>query len=290
MLIEGGLVLEGGGTRCLFTAGILDYLMENDIYFTDVYSVSAGAYVAMNYLSGQIGRTKDSFFKTFDGKKALSAKSFFTTGNVYNVDLLFNRMPNELLPFDYDRFFSGKQRLTMSLTDLRTGEPVYINEYESRTHLMDMCCSSNSFPIITRTRFLDGRPMTDGGMADAIPIRKAVADGCKKFLIILTQQSRYRKKLKTSKLITTRYFWHRNFVKTIKERPYKYNADLDYVEELVDKGEAIAYYPEITPPPLICFKNDRLEVFYRHGYEMGKQILENVKKFFNIDTENPANE
>lgn len=277
--------MEGGGTRSLFTAGILDYLMEHDIYFKNVYSVSASAYVALSYISKQVRRTKESFIDYSKTEKVISVKSFFKTGCVYNIDLLFNRLPNEIMPFDYDEFFNSGQKLTMSLTDLRTGDPVYINEYESREHLMDMCCSSTSFPIITRTRFLDGRPMTDGGMADAIPIRKAVSDGCEKNLVILTQQSRYRKKLKTSKLITTRYFWHRNFVKTIKERPYKYNADLDFVEQLVEEKKAIAFYPEITPPPLICFNMDRLEKFYQHGYQLGERVLEGVKSFFRLETD-----
>lgn len=283
MLLDGGLVLEGGGTRCLFTAGILDYLMEHDIYFTDVYSVSASAYVAINYISKQVKRTKRSFLDYSKTEKIISVRSFLKTGCIYNIDLLFNRLPNEIMPFDYDSFFNSDQRLTMSLTDLKTGDPVYINKYEGREHLMDMCCSSNSFPIISRTRFLDGRPMTDGGMADAIPIRKAVADRCKKMVVILTQQNRYRKKLKTSKLITTRYFWHRNFVRTIKERPYKYNADLDYVEKLTEEGKAIAYYPEINPPPLICFNNERLEKFYEHGYEFGKRVLDGIIEFFGLN-------
>ena len=127
--------------------------------------------------------------------------------------------------------------------------------------------------------------MTDGGMADAIPIRKAVSDGVTKNLIILTQQSRYRKKLKTSKLITTRYFWHKNFVRTIRERPYKYNADLDFVEELVYQKQAIAFYPEISLPKLITRDPKRLRELYAHGYEMGKTVVEQTKEFFGITCE-----
>jgi predicted patatin/cPLA2 family phospholipase len=124
--------------------------------------------------------------------------------------------------------------------------------------------------------------MTDGGMADAIPIRRAVSDGMKKNLIILTQQSRYRKKLKTSKLITTRYFWHRNFVKTMRERPYKYNADLDFVEELVHQKQALAYYPEISLPKLITRDPVKLNELYEHGYEVGKRVVQEAKEFFNV--------
>ena len=200
MLIDGGLVLEGGGTRCLFSAGILDRLLENQIYFKHVYSVSAGAYIGISYISKQPGWARKSLLETVKTKKLFSWSNFFLRGSVINIKLIFDKIPNELLPIDYDEFFNSGQTLTMCLTDLKTGEPVYINEYQDKKHLMDMCCASNSFPVISRTKFVDGRPMTDGGMADAIPVRKAFSDGIRKSLIILTQQSRYRKELKTSKL------------------------------------------------------------------------------------------
>ena len=285
MLIDAGLVLEGGGTRCLFSAGILDRLIENKIYFKHVYSVSAGAYVAISYISKQKGWSEAALLDTVKTNKLFSWWHFFTRGSVTNIKLMFDKIPNELLPLDYDEFFNSGQDLTMCLTDLKTGDPVYINKYEDKKHLMDMCCASNSFPVISRTRFVDGRPMTDGGMADAIPIRKAVSDGVTKNLIILTQQSRYRKKLKTSKLITTRYFWHKNFVRTIRERPYKYNTDLDFVEELVYQKQAIAFYPEISLPKLITRDPKRLRELYAHGYEMGKTVVEQTKEFFGITGE-----
>ena len=281
-LIDAGLVLEGGGTRSLFTAGVLDYLMEKDIYFKYIYSVSASAYVALSYISGQIRRTKESIIDYAKVEAPFSWKSFFKTGSVFDKDLLFNRLPNQIMPFDYETFFNSGQTLTMSLTDLRTGEPVYFNSYGSNEELMNMCCASTSFPIISKTQFLDGKPMTDGGMADAIPVRKAVEDGHNKLVVILTQQSRFRKKVKTSHLLTTRYFWHRRFVKTIKERPKKYNADLDYIENMVAEGNAIAFYPEIDPPRLICRDYERLAEFYEHGYKMGPLILEKIKEFFSL--------
>ena len=282
MLVDGGLVLEGGGTRCLFSAGILDRLLENQIYFKYVYSVSAGAYVGISYISKQPEWARKSLLETVPTKKLFSWSNFFLRGSIINIKLMFDKIPNELLPIDYDEFFNSGQTLTMCLTDLKTGEPVYINEYQDKKHLMDMCCASNSFPVISRTKFVDGRPMTDGGMADAIPIRKALSDGVQKNLIILSQQSRYRKELKTSKLITTRYFWHKNFVKTIKERPYRYNSDLDYVEELVHQNQAIAFYPEISLPKLITRNPEKLRELYYHGYEMGQEVVEKVKEFFKI--------
>lgn len=282
MLIDGGLVLEGGGTRCLFSAGILDRLLENQIYFKHVYSVSAGAYIGISYISKQPGWARKSLLETVPTKKLFSWSNFFLRGSVINIKLMFDKIPNELLPIDYDAFFESGQTLTMCLTDLKTGEPVYINEYEDKKYLMDMCCASNSFPVISRTKYVDGRPMTDGGMADAIPIRKALSDGVQRNLVILTQQSRYRKELKTSKLITTRYFWHKNFIKTIKERPYKYNSDLDYVEELVLQDQAIAFYPEITLPKLITRNPDKLRELYDHGYAMGQEVVEKVKEFFKV--------
>ena len=257
-------------------------MLENQIYFKHVYSVSAGAYIGISYISKQPGWARKSLLETVPTKKLFSWSNFFLRGSVINIKLMFDKIPNELLPIDYDAFFESGQTLTMCLTDLKTGEPVYINEYEDKKYLMDMCCASNSFPVISRTKYVDGRPMTDGGMADAIPIRKALSDGVQRNLVILTQQSRYRKELKTSKLITTRYFWHKNFIKTIKERPYKYNSDLDYVEELVLQNQAIAFYPEITLPKLITRNPDKLRELYDHGYAMGQEVVEKVKEFFKV--------
>lgn len=280
MIIDAGLVLEGGGVRCVFTAGILDYFMEKDIYFKDVYALSASAYVALNYISKQPGRTKKTIVDKISSEM-FSWKSLFTTGSIYNTQLLFDTLPNgDEMPFDYDTFFNSEQNFTFSVTSMRTGKQVYYNSFSDRQDLMHKCLASNSFPVMSKIQYIDGEPFLDGGMADAIPIRKAQEDGIKKNVIILTQPKGYRKKIKKhARLVEMRYWKYKNFIKTVNERPQAYNAELAYIDELAERGEVLPFYPSIEPPRLITRKKDVLQAFYDHGYAYAKEILEKIKDY-----------
>ncbi len=283
MLIDAGLILEGGGTRCAYTVGILDFLMENDFYFKHVYSVSASAYAAINYIAKQKGRAKECSIDYMAKENIFTWRSLLTTGSVYNTGLLFDRLPNKEVPFDFDSFFNSDMNLTMSVTDMKTGEPVYYNEFGDNKRLMDICCASNSFPVITHIQYIDGRPVLDGGMADAIPIHKALADGIEKCIVVLTQPKGFRKKVKKNRIIMARYFRYGKFVEMVNKRPEFYNSTLDYIEELDKDGKIMSFYPEIDPPPLICRKTDVLNAFYRHGYEHIKQKFPEIKRYLGLE-------
>lgn len=283
MVIDAGLVLEGGGTRCVFTAGILDYLMEKDIYFKHVYSLSAGAYIAMNYLSGQKYRTRDLLLNRI-GSEMFSWTSLFTTGCIYNTKLLFDELPhNSENPFDFEAFFNSGMDLTMSFIEMKTGKARYVNSYTDSDDLLNKCFISNCFPCVTRIQYFEGEPMLDGGMADALPIRKALEDGNEKCVMVLTQPYGFRKKLKPSILMNIRYFRYRNFIRTVNKRPAQYNESLEYIDGLAKEGRILAFYPQQDPPPLITRKKELVRSFYEHGYEYAKQIYPEIMKYLGLE-------
>lgn len=280
MVIDAGLILEGGGTRCVFTAGILDYFMEQGVYFKNVYALSASAYVALNYLSKQPGRTKKTIIDKVSSEM-FSWRSLFRTGSIYNTELLFDTLPNGTeMPFDYDTFFKSEQKITFSVTAVKTGKPIYFSEFKDGQDLMDRCHASNAFPVLSRICYVDGEPVLDGGMADAIPVRKALSDGSKKNIVILTQPHGFRKKLKKHDfMVEVGYAKYPNFVKMVLNRPERYNSELCYIDELAEKGEILAYYPEMVPPGLITRKKDLLNTFYKHGYERAKEMLPQILEY-----------
>lgn len=281
MLLDAGLVLEGGGTRCVFTAGILDYFMEKDVYFKHVYALSASAYVGLNYISKQPHRTKDTMIDKVSSRM-FSWRSLFTTGDIYNTKMLFDDLPNGTeMPFDYDTFFNSESKLTMSVTSLLTGKQVYMDRFDGPADLMAKCRASNCFPMLTKIQYIDGEPVLDGGMADPIPINKAIEDGVKKNVVLLTQMHGFRKKIAKSRLISMRYHKYPEFVKIVNARPAMYNEELENIDRLAQNGDILAFYPSQQPPALITRKKALLQSFYDHGYEYAKQILPEIIAFVN---------
>lgn len=279
MLIDAGLILEGGGTRCVFTAGLLDYFMEQDLYIKHVYGVSASAYAAMNYLAKQRGRTKACNIDYINIEPIFTFRSLFTTGSAFKSDLLFDIQPNKEVPFDYNTFLTSSQSLTMSVSDLQTGQPLYFNEYKDGNQLMQICKTSNSFPVISPIQYLNGTPVLDGGMTDAIPIQKALLDGVNKCIVILTNPKGFRKKIKKNRVVSFVYRKYPNFVNVVNKRPKKYNDTLDYIEKLEKEGKIFAIYPQIEPVKLVDRKQERLLAFYQHGYEYGSVIFSQLIEY-----------
>lgn len=283
MLIDASLVLEGGGARCVFTAGMLDHYMEKDIYFKNVYSVSASAYIALNYISRQKGRTKQCNIDYMKKERMIALKSLLSTGNLLNIKLLFDKLPNREIKFDYDTFFSSPQKLIMSVTDIVTGEAVYFDHYDNRRQLMEICCNSNRFPVISKIGMMNGIPVLDGGMADAIPVRKALADcaadGGRKCVVILTKTKGYRKELKKNRMLATIYRHYPNFVRVVGNRPEQYNDTLELIDRLASKGEIAAYYPQENPPSIINCNIKRLTSFYEHGYRYARETLPEMLRY-----------
>lgn len=276
-----GIVLEGGAFRSVFSAGVLDYFQDNELYIPNIITLSAGALVALNYVSRQPRRIIRTNIEPLRKKRYLGLWRYIKTGNLFDMDFMFDIMPNELEPFDYDTFFASDQRLVMHVTNCVTGKAIYYDEYSDKKRLMDICRASNSMPFITTIVDIDGEPMLDGGMYDAIPIEKAIADGNDKIIVVFTRSKEYRKKSRWAylKLVSIIYRKYPEFVKVVKQRADRYNDTLDMINRLEAEGKVYIIRPEVRPVRNHETNPDKLLKFYEHGYQLAKEKFEEIKTF-----------
>ncbi|HKM22049.1 MAG TPA: patatin family protein [Lachnospiraceae bacterium] len=276
-----GLLLEGGALRSVFTAGVLDYFMDNDFYVPNVVAVSAGAYAGLNYIAKQRGRTADTNIETFRHRKYVGLKTLLRTGELFDMELLFNEFPNGDKPFDYETFFASDQHFLMSTVNCMTGEPVYYEHFDDKAQLMKIARASNSLPFISKKVDIDGVPMLDGGMYDAIPISKALEEGIEKVIVIFTRTGEYRKKKRHIYMFFLRMIYHKfpEFVKMVESRPQRYNDAIDQIEQLEKDGKAFVIRPTQKPVANNETNPDKLMRFYEHGYECARLQFDQLKKF-----------
>ena len=187
-----GLILEGGGMRGAFTAGVLDYWMSRGLWFQNVYGVSAGACQACSYLCRQPGRGLRVWVNYTDDPRFISLRSLITTGDMIGAELNYDLVPRKLDPLDNAAFLSSGARFTAVLTDVETGKPVYV-PIRDMFEDIDAVRASASLPLVSRMVVYRGRRYLDGGVSDSIPIRRAIADGCDRNVLVLTQAPGYRK-------------------------------------------------------------------------------------------------
>lgn len=285
-LIPAVLVLEGGATRGVFSSGALDFLMEKNVYVTDVIGVSAGACNAVDYVSEQVGRTRDCMIHKekeldfyFGLRKMVKEKSML------DMDLIFDRYPNELIPFDYDTFFKSDIRCEIVTTNCETGKPEYMTEKKDRERLMKIGRASSSMPLAAPIVRIDGVPYLDGGLSDSVPIQRALKKGEKKVILILTRNKGYRKKkpsIGEAKIFKSAYKKYPNLIKTILRRPYTYNKQMDMIERLEEKGEIFVLRPKIKAISRLEKNYDKLTSFYEHGYVQMKEHFEELKNYLEL--------
>lgn len=271
-MIKASLVLEGGATRGIFTSGALDYLMERDSYFSHVIGVSAGSCNGADYVSKQIGRTRDCMVhKEKEYDYYMGIRKFIKEKSLLNMDMIFDKYPNELFPFDYDTYFSSDMKFEVVTTNCITGNAEYLTETHDRERLMKICRASSSMPLVSPIVNVDGIPYLDGGLADSIPINRATKLENKKVVLILTRNLEYRKKpisRAAYRMYQSAYKKYPNLVLTIRRRPIVYNHTMDWVENLEKRGKIFVLRPQIKPVSRLEKDYDSLMNFYDHGYHL----------------------
>ena len=269
-----GLVLEGGGMRGTFTSGVLDYLMDNDIEFPYGIGVSAGACNGVSYVSRQRGRAKFSNIELLDKYKYIGLDHLIRTGSIIDMEMLYSRFTEEILPFDYDSYFSREMRFEMVTTDCLTGKACYMEEYSDRKRLIDIVKASASLPYVCPICFVDDRPMLDGGIVDSIPIQRAFSQGYEKCIVVLTRNKGYRKKEKEFNLPFFIYRKYPFLREALKQRSIAYNQQVEMIESLENKGQIIVIRPE---KPIVVDRMERniskLTNLYNEGYSCAEKIL-----------------
>lgn len=277
------LVLEGGGSRGVFTAGILDYFMEKDIYFPYVVGVSAGACNALDYCSKQIGRSRDTFIIRDKSLKSVSFGNFIKTGYFYDMDKPFYEFPYKYFPFDFETFKSSGIICEMVATDIDTGKSVYLTDNNDNDRILNICRASSTLPLLAPIVHLDGRRYMDGGLSDSIPYGRSIMQGYKKHVVILTREMGYRKKLKSKSIDLVRLIYKNEpvLVRTCMKRPKVYNRQLDILERLEREGRVFVIRPTEKPVGRIENNLGRLDSFYQHGYNTAIRVFDDMMDYIN---------
>lgn len=283
-MYQAGLILEGGGMRGVFTAGVLDFFLDKDIIFSSCYGVSAGAGNACNYLSGQRGRSYDVMAEYISDRRYCSLYSLLTTGDLFGADFIYNVVPNQLNLFDYEAFRAYRGKFYAVLTDCRTGLPVY---YQVRDLRQDICAvrASSSLPLVSRMVKIQGRKYLDGGIGDSIPLRRSMKDGNQKNVVILTRSREYRKPpMRMNRLISMRYCLHPGLASGIANRSDRYNDTLAFIEKEEDKGAVFVIRPEQTVHVGRVEKDtEKLRQLYVEGYRSAERCFEALQGYLEAD-------
>lgn len=269
-----GLVLEGGGMRATFTAGVLDCLMAHSVWFPYTIGVSAGASNGISYQSRQPGRSRYSNIDLLE-KRDYIGLSYFLKGRGYiDMDFLFDEYPDKYYPLDYDTCMRSPNRFVMVTSNCLTGQAEYYEEREDRDRLVAICKASCTIPVMCPVARVDGIPMVDGGVCDAIPVRRAMEDGFRKNVIVLTRNKGYRKKEKDFRLPWFIYRQYPAIREQLKSRYRRYNALLDYVDRLEEQGSALVIRPQRPLEVGRTEKNIRkLTALYEEGYQCAEEVL-----------------
>lgn len=275
-----GLVLEGGGMRGLYTAGILDYFMEKNLYFPYVIGVSMGACNAASYLSKQIGRNRNVTINYINDPRYIGYRNFLKCKSLFGIDFMYNEIPYKLEPFDFDTFFNSKEKFIIVATDCHTGKPIYFDKDEHKD-ILTIIRASSSLPFISPIVKYKDMCLLDGGIADSIPINKSIKDGNNKNVIILTRPKGYRKDpFKGKKLLKKVYSGYDGLINSIENRYRMYNSTLDYIEKLEREKKVIVIRPkENLKVGRIERNKNKLEELYKVGYNDAKKYYDEVIKW-----------
>lgn len=278
-----GLVLEGGGMRGLYTAGVLEYFAEKQLYFPYQIGVSAGACMAVSYLSRQRGRNRAVNIAFAGDERYLSWKKFIRhRRELFGMDFIFDEIPNTLVPFDYEAFDQATEDFVVGTTDVSTGQPVYYKKGEPDFDVLKLLRASSSLPFFAPIVEYEGRKLMDGGISDPIPIRRAEADGCSRTVLILTRNEGYLKSRSRLKWLLQRKFGeYPAFVETMLNRHRIYNETVAYIEQQARSGAAFVIRPR-RPITVGRVEQSRpkLEALYRQGYEDAEAIYPDLIKWF----------
>lgn len=275
-----GLLMEGGAMRGMFTAGVIDLMMEEGITFDGAIGVSAGAAFGCNFKSGQIGRAFRYNSRFCGDKRYCSIKSLIKTGDLYNVEFCYRTIPYKLDPFDINAFNANSMEFYVVCTDVETGEGVYYNCSDGDSAVQWMRASA-SMPLAARIVDINGRKLLDGGVSDSIPLKRFEELGYKKNVVILTQPEGYvKKKNSLLWLMKLAYRKYPSLYKAIKNRHIVYNDSLLYVKEREQSGDALVIRPP-APLPVSRTEKDptKLKAAYNIGRRACKERLDEIKCF-----------
>lgn len=276
-----GLVLEGGASRTYFSCGVMDGLLKEKLYADYVIGVSAGIAFGVSYVSRQFGRNYEILMKYESDKRYMGVRHLLNRKNrsYYNLDFVFDEIPNKLIPFDYDTFDGRDAECKAVVTNLETGEPCYLEmPRDKRFILLRASCA---LPLLFQPIEVNGVKYMDGGIGDSIPFERAFEDGCDKVVAVLTRPIGYVKGYeKATGLVKAAYGRYPKFTRSFLSRPERYNKDMEKLKEYERQGKAIILAPDDTFGIGRTEKNPKkLARLYDSGMECVKREAERIRRF-----------
>ena len=276
-----GLVMEGGGMRGLFTAGVTDVFLENKIVFEGAIGTSAGAVFGCNYKSNQPGRVLRYNLKYGADPRYGSLRSLLLTGDFYNKDFAYREVPFEKFPFDTETFQKNPMEFYVVCTDVETGRPFYYRCEKGDAHDVEYMRASASMPLVARIVEVDGHKLLDGGITDSIPLKKMLSLGYEKNVVILKRPKGYRNERGDSGTIVGAAL--RGYPRAslaMKMRHLTYNQNIRFVEEEAERGRALLIYPRVELGiSRIASDPGELMRVYELGRGAGLRALERVRAY-----------
>lgn len=278
--MSSGLVLEGGAHRAIYTAGVLDVLLENGVHFDGVIGVSAGAIHGCAFVSKQRGRSIGYTLKYANDKRYMSFYSLLTTGNMVGEQFCYHDLPEKLFPFDHQTFESSPTKFYVTCTNLQTGQAEYIYCDELRAK-MPYLRASASMPFVSQISHINGQSYLDGGIADSIPVRAMQNLGYDRCVVVQTRARGYQKhKNKLSWLAHWLYRRYPAFIAAIENRHKMYNKELADIENMQQKGEVLVIRPSREIKIKHTEKDTRvLQAVYDLGRSDAQNSLPALRRF-----------
>jgi len=280
-----GLVLEGGAMRGMYTAGVLDVFLDNEIKADGIVGVSAGVLFGVNYLSKQRGRAIRYNKRFAKDRRYMGISSFIRTGNIINKDFAFYDVPYNLDVFDQEEYQKSNTDFYATITNVETGKPEYVkikNVFEQ----MEVLRATSAMPFVSKMVEINGKKYLDGGVSDSIPIEKCKELGYDKIIVILTRPIEYRKKKANKSFTKIRYAKYPQLGKCIINRYQNYNNSVEKIIDMENKKEIFV----IRPSKTISIKRierdaEKLQEMYDLGIEDCKNKLEDLKEYLKEKTD-----
>ena len=279
-MYQAGLVLEGGGMKGVYSSGVLEFFLDKGIEFSSCYGVSAGACSLCSFLSKQKGRAYHVTVDYLEDKNYCSVYSLLKTGDLFGADMCYYQIPEKLYPYDYETFDSHQGNFYSVVTNIETGEPEYIPIKDLKVDI-EAIRASASLPLVSRNVSINGKLYLDGGISDAIPLKRAMQDGNQKNVVIMTKETGYRRKPSSMLSLTRmRYKKYPKVYELMKERHTVYNETLDFIEEQVAAGNTFLIRPKTKSDVGRIEKDkEKLTALYEQGYQDASECYEDLIRF-----------
>ena len=276
-----GLVLEGGAMRGLYTAGVIDVFLENDIKVDTIIGVSAGALFGVNYKSRQKGRVLRYNKKYAKDKRYMGTRVLLTTGDIVSKKFAYNEIPMKLDIFDNETYMETQEEFYAVVTNIETGKAEYkkIDNTHDKVQL-EYLIASGSMPYVSRIVKVEGQKYLDGGLADSIPVEKMMEMGVDKIIVVLTRTIDYRKKQGKGRMAKIKYRKYPNFIDTLNNRYLMYNNQVEKIIELEKENKIFVIRPtRKVQVARVERDEERLQEMYDLGVQDCKNKLEELKKY-----------